>query len=186
VLGVFQQPISTTSLAAGVILTMAVIPMNNMQARDTEAKCEEIVRNVGLRLELDTHAKPGRVYVTFTNRTSNPLWFPKLQEPSFKRDDSRRQLTIWLGYFDEVYGEFRGRYMLPPMQQVPPGQDLRLELTSIAIVQLLIDYQYSPLVLARIAREALPQTRVRGEQPLDQYIHSSCIVQSSGNPENPQ
>lgn len=102
-----------------------------------------------------------------------------LQAPAFRVDEQAKTLTIWLGYFDEVYGEYKGRYMVPPLRLVPPGTALDLEMTAPALSQKLLEQILAPQVHARVATIELPHSRTRGQQPLEDYIQSSCAIRSA-------
>jgi len=144
-----------------------------------ETECDQIEQNSSLRVEMDFSSQPGRVYVRFVNRTRMRLWFPTQQEPAFKPDEQSKIVTIWFGYFDEVYGRHRGDYVVPRMRLVPPGSDLKFELTLPALVQRLSEQRLSPFIRARVATKEIVESRTRGEQPLTEYLQHSCAIQSA-------
>ena len=149
---------------------------NFVRGRIMEAKCNEIERDTDIKIELNASIKEGQAYIIFTNRTNTPLWFPSEQEPAFRPDYGAQILHIWFGYYDEVYGECRGSYMVPPMQLVPPGSILKVEITSQTLVNVLFKRNLSIQLQARITTKALTVSKTRGEQPLEDYIENSCIL----------
>jgi hypothetical protein len=151
-------------------------PTDIMRGQPMETECDQIARNSSLKVELDL--RQGRALVRFTNKTRVPLWFPAEEQPAFTPDAQARTLVIRFGYFDEVFGQYKGRYMLPSMQLVRPGTDLTIQLTPPALVQRLLEQRLSPLLQARVATKELAVSNIRGKQPLEDYIQHSCIVQS--------
>jgi hypothetical protein len=144
-----------------------------------ETNCDEIARNCSLVVELDESSEPPRAYVRFANNTRMGLWFPASPEPAFRPEEEPKSLKIWFGYSEEVHGKYAGRYMIPPMRLVPPGANCRVELTSPALLQKLVERRLAPVLEARVATIKLRQTRSRGEQPLDEYLQHSCVIQSA-------
>ncbi len=153
---------------------------NMMKGQQMKSDCDQIAHTTSLTIEFDVTPRPGRAYVHFVNSTHMDLWFPAQEEPAFKADEEAKTLRIWLGYFDEVYGPYRGRYMLPPMRLVPGGRDVRFEIISPELVRMLLERRLSPRLQARLATKALTESRTRGEQPLEDYIRNSCMIQSVG------
>ena len=145
-----------------------------------ENECENIVRNTSVSVEIDARAAPKKVYLHFSNRSQQRLWFPEEREPSYRPEQGR--VTIWFGYLDEIYGQYAARYFMPPMRAVPPGQDLSFELTSGELVQQLAEPTRSVRLRARVATKELRESTIRGDQPLEDYIRSSCVVESVINP----
>ena len=160
---------------------MTWIDFNNgtaVRARPMAAECDDIARDVSLKLEVDNRSRPGRAYLRFSNRSALPIWFPDEPEPAFQPDEKEKRLKIWFGYFDEIYGQYRGRYMLPQMRLVRPGQDIEIELISPALVGRLAEGRLVPEFLARVATKPLIGSNTRGEQPLEDYLQHSCTIQS--------
>jgi hypothetical protein len=141
-----------------------------------ENDCDQIARNSSLKVELDP--QQGRAFVHFMNKSRVPLWFPAEEQPAFTPDLRAKTLVVRFGYFDEVFGQYKDRYMLPSMQLVRPGTDLKVQLTPPALVQRLLEQRLSPLLQARVATKELPASTIRGKQPLEDYIQHSCVVQS--------
>lgn len=144
-----------------------------------QTKCGDIERGSSLGVEVDSRSHPGRAYNHFMNRTRMPLWFPAQQEPAFRPDERTKILIIWFGYFDEVYAQHSRDYMTPTMRMVSPGEDLTFEIVSPGIVQKLVDQRLSPQMYARVATRKMAENRTRGEQPLQEYLEYSCVIQSS-------
>jgi hypothetical protein len=145
-----------------------------------ETNCDQIVTNCSLAVELDDSSEPPRAYVRFSNNSRARVWFPASPEPAFRPEEEHKSLKIWFGYSEEVHGKYAGRYMIPPMRLVPPGEDCRVELTFPALVQKFLERRLAPSLEARVSTIELRQTRTRGEQPLDEYLQHSCIIQSAG------
>ncbi len=68
--------------------------------------------------------------------------------------------------------------MIPPMHLVPPGSDLNIEMASSALIEKLLEQSLQPQLQARIATKSLSENRIRGMQPLENYIEHSCIILS--------
>jgi hypothetical protein len=66
--------------------------------------------------------------------------------------------------------------MLPPMQKVQPGHDLSFEITSQPLVDLLLKKSMSPRLMVRLATAQLTESRIRGKQPLQDFIRHSCEI----------
>lgn len=172
----------TLLLLAGVLAasnyTSAPTQFEFARQRLMERECDPRTPNSNLNVEIEVRLHPSQAYIHFSNKTQAPLWFPAEQEPAFRPDVHGNIVTIWFGYFDEVYGEYAGRYMVPPMRQVPPGNDLTVEIKAPALVQILLERRLSPHLEVRLATKELPASRTRGEQPLQDYIQHSCVVRS--------
>jgi hypothetical protein len=149
-----------------------------MKGQSMEIDCDLIQQHSSLAIDVDSSTQPGRAFVRFVNRTPMPLWFPAQQEPVFRPDERTKILTIWFGYFEEVHARFSGDYMIPRMRLVPPGENLTFEITLRPLVQRLVEQHLSPLMRARVAAEEIAESRTRGEQPLQEYIRLSCVIQS--------
>jgi hypothetical protein len=147
-----------------------------VKAQPMNIDCDKIARNTTVLLELEPKSRPKRVNVRFTNRTQMDLWFPVEKEPSFKPDEQTHTLKIWFGYFDEIYGEYKDRYLLPPMQKVQPGHDLSFEIMSQPLVDLLLKNSMSPRLMVRLATTQLAESSIRGKQPLQDFIRHSCEI----------
>lgn len=177
-----RRPVATASLLIVVIAASVrqgvTLEINVTKAQIMETDCREIAKNSSLRLELDTASKPARAVVQFSNRSGHDLWFPAEESPSYRPDERAGALRIWFGYFDEVYGQYRARYMVPPMRIVPPGETLALELKSPALIEKLSERRLTPQLLSRVATKQLRESRTRGEQPLEDYIEHSCTISS--------
>ncbi len=178
-----RQSILTSSL---LILSIAApaaqstaLEAKGSKATVMEPDCLQVARNTSLTIELDVTSRPHRALVHFSNRTGSVLWFPVEQQPSFKPDDRARTLTIWFGYFDDVYGPYKERYMVPAMRMVAPDGNLDFELTSPALLEKLGDKRLLPHLMSRVATKQLAESRTRGEQPLEDYLQHSCTIQSS-------
>jgi len=143
-----------------------------------EPDCLHVARNTSLTIELDIESRPHRALVHFSNRTGSVLWFPVEKEPSYKPDEHARTLTIWFGYFDDVYGPYKGRYMVPAMRMVAPDGNLDFELTAPALLEKLGDKRLLPHLMSRVATKQLAESRTRGQQPLEDYLQHSCTIES--------
>ena len=180
-----RRPVATALLLILVIATSVqwgvTLEANVTKARIMEADCQQIARNSSLGIELDAKSQPPRAVVHFSNRTGRDLWFPAEQSPSYRPDERAGTLTIWFGYFDEVYGPYRGRYMVPPMRMVPPDGTLDLEIKSPELVQKLAESGLVPQLLSRVATKQLRESRTRGDQPLQDYLEHSCTIRSPGD-----
>jgi hypothetical protein len=170
-----------TAAVAPLVLFFGPVEGKHHMMKAGSVSCDDVSNGTMLAIESDTSSQPARVHVTFANNTDIPLGFPVEQEPSFKPSTSDRTLTIWFGYFDEVYGSYRARYMVPPMRIIPPGEKVRFQITSPDLVRQLTDGARKPVALARIATRELRESRTRGEQPLEDYIENSCTVRSASS-----
>ncbi len=174
--------------AATVLLLVCMVPACSdtpkqaefMKGQPMETECDQIARNSNLNVELDFSEQQGRAYVHFANNTPMPLWFPAEQEPAFRPDEHAKALTIWYGYFDEVYGEQVGRYMTPPMRLVLPVSDIKVEITSPSLVEKLLQRHLSPHLKVRLGTRELPESNTRGDQPLADYVQHSCVIDEPG------
>ena len=146
-----------------------------------DTQCEHIEGNSDLTFGVDAASEPKKAYVVFANRSKLPLWFPDEQEPAYRPNEKTGTVTVWFGYIEEVYGEYAARYMIPLMRVVPPGSDLKVDLTSPDLIRRVIDTPASIRLAARIATKELRHSQTRGDQPLDDYMRNSCVVHSSGS-----
>ena len=140
--------------------------------------CRRIAESASVRLA--AMEVPGKIQVEaeFTNGYSSPLWVPQEPVPSYRVDPQTHAVVLSYGYFEDVYGPYRGRYMLPPMKGVQPGEAFRWRIEDAALLnKLLAPYVVSALRM-RVAVRDFPSSNVRGAQPLDEYLESSCPVQS--------
>jgi hypothetical protein len=131
---------------------------------------------IELHIHADDHSP--KAFVVFSNASKATLWLPIQPTPSYRPDEKMHLLTIWFGYFDEVDGSHKGHYMLPAMHPVQPGEKFKFELTSHAIVQELLKTGMKTKIQVRVATKAFPHSRIRNDQPVEDYIHNSLVVDS--------
>lgn len=139
---------------------------------------ERVVKNVTLRGVLRESLQDRSIRVTFVNRDRSPVWLPQEKTPAYRMDEEKHRLTISYGYFEEVYGPYRERYMLPQMQMVAPDQKYSWEITQSELVTKAFDPGVETIIQARLALHSLRESNVRGQQDLDAYIKSSCVIRS--------
>jgi hypothetical protein len=141
--------------------------------------CDEIKQGVTLELE---GPAPGAdaAALRVANRTGHELWFPAESTPAYRVEAQKERLIFWFGFFEQVYGEHQSQYMLPTMRRLPPGGELRFELQSAAFAAAAAAGVRNVSLGARVATRELPASRVRGQQPLEQYLQNSCVVTGSG------
>ena len=114
----------------------------------------------------------------FVNRGENSLWLPVENPPAFRLDHEKRQIVMSYGFFEEIYGSHRESYMLPPMKEVGPRERYSWMTSNEKIVKAVTENQFEPIVRSRASLKSLPFSRVRGKQPLDEYVAESTIVKS--------
>ncbi|MBK5291551.1 MAG: hypothetical protein JJE04_07755 [Acidobacteriia bacterium] len=117
-----------------------------------------------------------RVEAEFINNYKASLWVPAEPLPSYRVDPQTRSVLITYGYFDDIYGTYRGQYMLPPMKKVDPGQRFRWRIEDPALLEKLLIPKTPSSVRLRVAIREFPTSTTRGDQPVDQYIEDSCSV----------
>lgn len=165
-------------LVFATLVWMSASQRPEAKEQSMEVNCENIVRDTSLIVDLQAKQNGGRVIVRFKNNSMVPLWLPVENEPSFRPDRENGLLTVWLGYFEEVYGEYSGQYMVPKLMAVRPGEEVPLELTSRQLTETLFSENLAIQVKARVSTVELEHSRVRGEQPLERYIQHSCLIGS--------
>ena len=114
----------------------------------------------------------------FVNRGENSLWLPVENPPAYRLDYEKRQIVMSYGYFEDIYGSHRESYMLPPMKEVGPQEQYSWVLGNGKILEAVTVNQFEPVVRSRVSLKSLPHSRVRGKQPLDEYVAESTIVKS--------
>jgi hypothetical protein len=133
-----------------------------------------------LKVEIQVRAddRSIKAFVVFFNASQATLWFPVQGTPTYRPDEQSHLLHIWFGYFDEVDGVDKGHYMLPDMHAIKPGEKLEFELTSPKIRQELLKMRMKAKIRFRVATKAFAQSRIRNNQPIEDYINNSIVVQS--------
>src|SRR4029078_1542972 len=116
--------------------------------------------------------------LTFENNDSVPLWIPQESEPAFRVDKEKQVITIFLGYFDEVYAPYRTHYMIPRMVEVAPRKSHRWVLSQLAMLNDAFDNHYLIRVQIRGASRFVDTTAVRGAQNLEGYLDGSSVIRS--------
>ncbi|WP_411851534.1 hypothetical protein ACLB90_02855 [Stenotrophomonas sp. LGBM10] len=139
---------------------------------------ETPVVNVSLRASVGD--SPAKVVVEVSNFSGSTLWFPLQVAPTYRANRQSRVLEIWFGYFEEVYARLTGHYMLPAMHPVQPGEKFVFELASPSLIEGVLEAK-KIRVKARVATMALKSSRIRNEQPLDDYISNSIVFDSEGS-----
>jgi len=142
-------------------------------------KRTEISKLVHLSVELEDKPSPTRAFIRFENKSQASLWFPAVEIPSYRLEPESKAVWVWVGYFDEPMGQLRMHYMVPHLQEVKPGEEFKLEVTWPELVQGLYLRRSGLHLLARVATKDFVYTNVRGEQPLDDYIKNSIVVEST-------
>ncbi|MGR4896622.1 hypothetical protein ACIPR8_15270 [Stenotrophomonas sp. LARHCG68] len=119
------------------------------------------------------------VLVEFSNCSSSTLWFPIEVAPAYRPNRQSRVLEIWFGYFEDVYGLQKGQYMLPAMHPVQPGEKFVFELASPPLMEDVLEAKKIG-VHVRVATRAFESSRIRNEQPIDDYINNSIVFELNG------
>jgi len=138
----------------------------------------DLLRDVRVCVEVESSSTATHAFVRFNNNSKVPLWFPICEDPASRKEDRSKTLWIWLGYFKKPHGEFRMHYVVPHMQEVAPGKDFRMEITSPELAQAIANGGLGLKLRARVATKAFVYTDVRGDQPLDDYVKNSIVVES--------
>ena len=149
-----------------------------------QANCDEISKTVTARVEIAA-SRPRRVNIRVRNASSMPLWVPAQSEPAYEFDAQGHRVTIWMGYFDQIHKDYRDRYVIPSMTAVQPGHELVNEITSPDLVEMIVEKGFAADLNIRVATRELRVSRVRGEQPLDDYIAHSCEISSNSTQDHP-
>ncbi len=138
--------------------------------------CKKIALETSLGIEVKSTKEGGNAAIIFVNDSSNPLWFPIEAEPAYRLDQDAGVLYIWIGYFDEIYGEYAQKYMLPELRQVEPGKQVKIILTAPKLAQIYLQHALNIQIQARVSVVSLEQSNVRGSQPLPEYLENSCVI----------
>lgn len=136
---------------------------------------ETNIINVNLRASVGDSST--KVFVEVFNCSRSTLWFPVEVAPAYRPNRQSHVLEVWFGYFDDVYGLQKGHYMLPAMHPVQPGEKFVFELASPPLIGGVLEAK-TVRVQARVATRAFESSRVRNEQPLDDYINNSIVFDS--------
>lgn len=131
---------------------------------------------VGVRVS--PNERSPKVIVEYFNGSQSTLWFPVEPTPGYRQDDNSKQILIWFGYFDEVYGLHKGQYILPAMEPLRPGEKLQFELTSPVLARSILESGATTKIRVRVATKAFPKSRVRNDQPFEDYISNSLVFSS--------
>ena len=118
-----------------------------------------------------------KVFVEVSNCSKSTLWFPVEVTPAYRPNKQSRVLEIWFGYFEDVYDLQKVHYMLPALHPVQPGDKFVFELASPPLVEDVLEAK-KIRVQARLATRAFESSRVRNEQPLDDYVNNSIVFDS--------
>jgi hypothetical protein len=141
-------------------------------------RCTEILPHTELTFETGIEGSLRHIRLTFTNRSQVPLWIPQEKEPAYRVDAQTQTVTVSYGYFDEVYGRYRGQYMLPPMRMVQPASEYHWQVSDPVLVARVMTPGVRIRIQMRVALRAFSESRVRGAQDLDGYLNDSCVLQS--------
>lgn len=134
--------------------------------------------NIGkskVELHIYTENHVSKAFLIFSNTSNSTLWFPFESSPAYRSDEKSRRMKIWFGYFDEVYG---AHYMLPMMQPVKPGEKFKFELAGRSLVHELSKVGMKTSIQVRVATKAFTQSRVRNNQPIDDYVNNSIVLEA--------
>lgn len=137
---------------------------------------EYIRTHTSLGLDLGDTSQAVEICVRFFNGTHMPIWFPIEPEPAYRPDYDARIVLIWFGYFDELYLQYRERYMIPPMAMVSPDESIRVPIKAQALVDILVKQRFTPRLFVNVATTKITPSRTRGAQPLDDYLANSCVL----------
>ena len=175
----YAQCVIITKLVWWVFFSI-LLTVQNTNSKGTSMKfdCKNITLETSLGVEVVPTNESGKAAVVFVNKSSNSLWFPIEAEPTYRLDQDTGILYIWLGYFDEIYGEYAQKYMLPELRKVEPENDIKINLTAPKLAQIYLQHALKVQIQARISVVALEQSNVRGNQPLPEYLENSCIIKS--------
>lgn len=137
----------------------------------------EIAENADiLTLDLIVSNNSIKVYVVFSNDSNSTFWVPVEVAPAYRLDVNSCMLEVWFGYSREVYGPQLAHYMLPAMRPVHPGEQFKYELNSPLLVQNLLKSHLRAKIEARVATKNFPYSRVRNNQPFDDYMKNSIVL----------
>jgi hypothetical protein len=136
--------------------------------------------SIKVNLRTSVGDSPTKVVVEVSNCSRSTLWFPVEVAPAYRPNKQSRVLEIWFGYFEDVYRLQKGQYMLPVMYPVQPGERFVFELASSPLIDDVLEAEQIR-VHARVATIAFESSRIRNEQPLDNYINNSIVFDSEGS-----
>lgn len=131
-----------------------------------------------LTLDLIADSHLAKVVVVFSNNSNSTLWFPIEPDPAYRLDTKSCTLSIWFGYSDAINGRQFGQYMLPAMHPVRPGEEFKFDLTSPSLVQNVLKSRLKTKIQVRVATKDFPYSRVRNDQPFEDYIKNSVVFES--------
>lgn len=142
------------------------------------AECKRIAESASVRIEAVEEAGRTLVEAEFMNNYTDSVWVPQEPVPSYRVDPQTHSVLLTYGYFDDVYGPYRGRYMIPPMKRVKPGERLRWRIEDKALLEKMLTPNAVSSLRLRVALREFQTSNVRGAQPVDDYLAASCPVQS--------
>jgi hypothetical protein len=142
--------------------------------------CKDVVQTTILTVNLEKLSSPTRIRLQFTNRGKNSLWLPIEKQPSFRVDERANALTIFYGYFDEVYGGHQEHYILPAMQEAKPGEGKTWDISDRTLIDKALKSGHRVQARMRVALREFRQNRTRGAQDLEGYLKESCVIESVG------
>ncbi len=137
----------------------------------------EILHGSALSLALD-EANPQRIRASYVNGSSSTVWIAQEPHPAYRFQEEALTLSVWYGYVDEVYGPYRGQYMLPPMVEVAPNREHRWELEDPDLVTKVLQPKVVTWLHVRASIIPFTASRTRGHGQLDEYLEKSCLVRS--------
>ena len=141
-------------------------------------ECSQVVQTTSVRLEVVQEDKNTFVESEFVNNYTASLWVAQEPAPAYRVDPQNGAVLVSYGYFDDVYGPYRGRYILPRMKEVAPGARLRWRIEDPALLEKLLLPGAVTRLRVRVALQEFPESNIRGSQPVDAYVEASCLVQS--------
>jgi hypothetical protein len=158
----------------GLAVGCALLYKDGMAMTD----CELVRRGTGLRLLTVEEGGARTVQVELENRLDTPIWAARDKRPSWQAPPGKAEVVVSYGYFDDLHGPYRGRYMLPPMVVVAPGERLTWRIEEPKLLEKILAADILTTVRVRVALRAFPPSTVRGQQPLEAYLEASCAIQS--------
>ena len=158
----------------GLALGGALLYKDGMAMTD----CELVRRGTGLRLLAVEEGGARVVQAELENRLDAPIWAARDKTPSWQAPPGKAEVVISYGYFEDLHGPYRGRYMLPPMVAVAPGERLTWRIDEPKLLASILVADVLTTVRVRVALRAFPPSSVRGRQPLDAYLEASCAIES--------
>ena len=142
-------------------------------------ECDQVAKLTSVRLEAVQEGGSTIVIGELIDNYPGNLWVPNEPVPSYRVDPQTGSVLVSYGYFQDIYGSYRGRYMIPPMRRVQPGERFRWRIEDATLLEKLLAPRTVSAVRLCVALREFPTSNTRGNQPVDEYLQNSCTVQSN-------